>query len=118
MDSWCIPKLTSGGVVLRESGDTSLTCGFPFVEGGYEDGRPMEMGAWLQLDVLLQKSEKEKHTIFNNEAGALGWQVETHQNVLLGSDTSWVWNFCICSSDVILHGNQWWSCKMLAVFLG
>ena len=45
MDSWCIPKLTSGGVVLRESGDTSLTCGFPFVEGGYEDGRPMEMGA-------------------------------------------------------------------------
>lgn len=37
--------LTSGGVVLRESGDTSLTCGFPFVEGGYEDGRPMEMGA-------------------------------------------------------------------------
>ena len=45
MDSWCIPILTSGGVVLRESGDTSLTCGFPFVEGGYEDGRPMEMGA-------------------------------------------------------------------------
>ena len=42
---WCIPILTSGGVVLRESGDTSLTCGFPFVEGGYEDGRPMEMGA-------------------------------------------------------------------------
>ena len=76
MDSWCIPKLTSGGVVLRESGDTSLTCGFPFVEGGYEDGRPMEMGAWLQLDVLLKKSEKEKHTIFNNEAGALGWQVK------------------------------------------
>ena len=77
MDSWCIPKLTSGGVVLRESGDTSLTCGFPFVEGGYEDGRPMEMGAWLQLDVLLKKSEKEKHTIFNNEAGALGWQVKS-----------------------------------------
>ena len=43
--SWCIPILTSGGVVLRESGDTSLTCGFPFVEGGYEDGRPMEMDA-------------------------------------------------------------------------
>ena len=43
--SWCIPILTSGGVVLRESGDTSLTCGFPFVEGGYEDGRPMEIGA-------------------------------------------------------------------------
>ena len=106
MDSWCIPKLTSGGVVLRESGDTSLTCGFPFVEGGYEDGRPMEMGAWLQLDVLLKKSEKEKHMIFNKEVGALGWQVETHQNVLPGSDTSWVWNFCVCSSDVILHGNQ------------
>ena len=45
MDSWCMAILTSGGVVLRESGDTSLTCGFPFVEGGYEDGRPMEMGA-------------------------------------------------------------------------
>lgn len=74
MGSWCTPILTSGGVVLSESGDTSLTCGFPFVEGGYEDGRPMEMGEWLQLDVLLKKSKKP--TIFNNESGALGWQVK------------------------------------------
>ena len=35
----------------------------------------------------------------------------------LGSDTSSVWNFCICSSDVTLQGNQWW-CLMSAVFLG
>ena len=26
----------------------------------------------------------------------------------LGSDTSSVWNFFACSSDVISRGNQWW----------
>ena len=32
--------------MLSESGDTSLTCGLPLVvEGGYEEGRPIEMGA-------------------------------------------------------------------------
>lgn len=44
--------LTSGGVVLRESGDTSLTCCGALVEGGYEEGRATGMGVWLQLDVL------------------------------------------------------------------
>ena len=27
------------------------------------------------------------------------------------SDTSSVWNFCICSSDVILQGNSYWHCQ-------
>ena len=29
-----------------------------------------------------------------------------------------VWNFCTCFSDNILQGNQWWCCKISAVFLG
>ena len=41
--------------MLSESGDTSLTCGLPLPEGGYEEGRPIGMGAWLQLDVLQRK---------------------------------------------------------------
>ena len=36
----------------------------------------------------------------------------------LGTDTLSVWNFCTCSSDVILQGNQWWHHEMLAVFFG
>ena len=36
----------------------------------------------------------------------------------LGGDTSSVWNFCTCSSDIILWGNQWQRHKMLAVFSG
>ena len=36
----------------------------------------------------------------------------------LSSDTSSVWNFFAHSSDVISQGNQWWHCKMLAVFSG
>ena len=31
----------------------------------------------------------------------------------LGRDSNW--NFCTRFSDVILRGNQWWHCKMLAV---
>ena len=27
-----------------------------------------------------------------------------------------IWNFCHCSSDLILQGNQWWCHGMLAVF--
>ena len=34
----------------------------------------------------------------------------------LGSDMSWVWNFCAHSSDIISQGNQWWCHAMLAVF--
>ena len=34
----------------------------------------------------------------------------------LGCDTTSVWNFFANSSDVILWGNQWWHCKMSAVF--
>lgn len=45
-------QLTSGGVELSESGDTSLTWGVPLLEGGYDEGRPMGMGVWLQLDEL------------------------------------------------------------------
>ena len=36
----------------------------------------------------------------------------------LGRDVSLVWNFCTHSSDVISWGNQWWGCKMSAVFPG
>ena len=36
----------------------------------------------------------------------------------LGRDVSLVWNFCAHSSDVISWGNQWWGCKMSAVFPG
>ena len=36
----------------------------------------------------------------------------------LGRDVSLVRNFCAHSSDVILWGNQWWGCKMSAVFPG
>ena len=36
----------------------------------------------------------------------------------LGSDASSVWNFCSRFSDVIWPGNQWWRCKMSAVFSG
>ena len=36
----------------------------------------------------------------------------------LGSDTSSVWNFCACFSDVILWGNQWWHHEMSAIFSG
>ena len=32
----------------------------------------------------------------------------------LDSDTSSVWNFCVCFSDVILQGKQLWLCKMSA----
>ena len=32
------------------------------------------------------------------------------------SDLSSVWNFCTGFSDVISRGNQWWHCKMLAIF--
>ena len=66
----------------------------------------------------VKTEQKNSTRVLTMKQEHLGWQVETHQNVLLGSDTSSVWNFCVCSSDVILHGNQWWSCKMLAVFLG
>ena len=37
-------------------------------------------------------------------------------NLDLGSDTSSVWNFCACFSDVISRGSQWWCRKMSAVF--
>ena len=36
----------------------------------------------------------------------------------LGRDVSLVWNFCAHHSDVISWGNQWWGCKMSAVFPG
>ena len=29
-----------------------------------------------------------------------------------------VWNFCTCVSDVTFRGNQWWRCKMFALFTG
>ena len=51
-------ELTSGGVVLSESGDTSLTCGVPLLEGGYDEGRPMGIGLWLQLDKLKGNGER------------------------------------------------------------
>ena len=42
----------------------------------------------------------------------------THHYPDLGSDTSWVRNFCAHFSDVIFRRNQWWHYKMLAVFSG
>ena len=45
-------------MVLSESGDTSLTCGVPLLEGGYDEGRPMGIGLWLQLDKLKGKGER------------------------------------------------------------
>ena len=35
----------------------------------------------------------------------------------LGCDTSSVWNFCACSSDVISWGNKWWHHESAGVFL-
>lgn len=56
----------SGGVVLSESGDTSLTCGVPLLEGGYDEGRPMGIGVWLQLDELKGNWEENRHLIITD----------------------------------------------------
>ena len=51
----------------------------------------------------------------------IGWSVSVINQKHypdLGSDISLVWNFYnSCSSDVILQGNKWWRCEMLACFL-
>ena len=44
--------------MLSESGDTSLTCGVPLLEGGYDEGRPIGIGVWLQLDKLKGNGER------------------------------------------------------------
>ena len=51
---------------LSESGDTSLTCGVPLLEGGYDEGRPMGIGVWLQLDELKGNWGKNSHFIIND----------------------------------------------------
>ena len=60
-------QLTSGGVELSESGDTSLTCGVPLLEGGYDEGRPMGIGVWLQLDELKGNWIKKKNHLIIND---------------------------------------------------
>ena len=62
-------------MVLRESGDTSLTCGFPLPDGGYEEGRPIGMGAWLQLEELQEYLEKYIYHLLTNI------RVATHQKL-------------------------------------
>ena len=52
--------------MLSESGDTSLTCGPGLVEGGYDEGRPIAMGAWLQLDVLETNWERQTYSCCND----------------------------------------------------
>lgn len=68
--------LTSGGVVLRESGDTSLTCCGALVEGGYEEGRATGMGVWLQLDVLQVTSVQNQH-FSSSEGFAVCFEVDS-----------------------------------------
>ena len=53
-------------MVLSESGDTSLTCGVPLLEGGYDEGRPIGIGVWLQLDELKGKWGKNSHLIITD----------------------------------------------------
>ena len=36
----------------------------------------------------------------------------------LGSDASWVWNFCVRFLDVISSGNPWWRREITSVFSG
>ena len=36
----------------------------------------------------------------------------------LGSDASWVWNFCVRFSDVISSGNPWWRREITSIFSG
>jgi len=56
---------------------------------------------WLrQISLAAQKAIKQKY--FPEQ----------------GSDTSSVWNFCACSSDVIWRGNQWRRLETSAVFSG
>ena len=52
--------------MLSDSGDTSLTCGLGLVEGGYDEGRPIAMGVWLQLDVLETNWERQAHSYCND----------------------------------------------------
>ena len=52
------------------------------------------------------------------EASFLPGTTNQKHYTYLGGDASSVWNFCTCSSDIILWGNQWRRHEMLAVFSG